>query len=502
MSILNDLRIALFDFRSYPKLLKNSKKRVFAFILLVTGIFWVMTSAVPAAMFFARTGGFSRIVETYVPEFTLKDGTLQVAQPFHYANGVMYVDVNTDPSNVVDPSDQKLRTILSLNDMVFVADSKRAVFRVSPVSGTGTGTARMIEFSAFEGMAIDKNYLRQLAPLMNTMECAMCVLFFFVHLAGFFIHAWLISFAGRVFARISRLSLSSGAIFQLSVYTRAFPLFIEGVFFLLGLIFPEMAALGMLYSIFALSRVFRHMSMSGEYYGRSADDVWNRGRGSRDPREGYRYSDEEFRVPTPKTPDGGQWNDGAGQAAEPRQDQEGRADRIPTPKTPDGGGVIPGYSDPAADAGSPAQNEAADAGSQAQNEAADAGSQGRNNAADAGSQGQNNAADAGSQGQNDAADAAARKKTEELKASAEAAGKPAWKPDHTEVREALVKENLKPTDGWSFGSAAEEAPAEGTAPAEAASSPGTAPAGAASSPKTAPAETASSPETADGEQDG
>ena len=76
MGILNDLRIALFDFRSYPKLLKNPKKRVFAFIVLVTGIFWLMTSVVPAAAFFARTGGFTRLVETYVPEFTLKDGKL------------------------------------------------------------------------------------------------------------------------------------------------------------------------------------------------------------------------------------------------------------------------------------------------------------------------------------------------------------------------------------------------------------------------------------------
>ena len=35
-------------------------------------------------------------------------------------------------------------------------------------------------------------------------------------------------------------------------------------------------------------------------------------------------------------------------------------------------------------------------------------------------------------------------------------GKPVYQPDHTEVREALVKEDLKPSDGWSFGSSAAE----------------------------------------------
>lgn len=40
--------------------------------------------------------------------------------------------------------------------------------------------------------------------------------------------------------------------------------------------------------------------------------------------------------------------------------------------------------------------------------------------------------------------------------SPEEPGKPVYQPDHTEVREALVKEDLKPSDGWSFGSSAAE----------------------------------------------
>ena len=99
----------------------------------------------------------------------------------------------------------------------------------------------------------------------------------------------------------------------------------------------------------------------------------------------------------------------------------------------------------------------------ASSSAADAGSSGWKDAGDADSSGQYETADAGSSRQEDAADAAARKKTEELKAAAEMAGKPVRKPDHTEVREALVKEDLKPSDGWSFGSFAAEVPAE-TAP--------------------------------------
>lgn len=350
MGIFNDLRIALFDFRGYPKLLEKGKKHAIAFGVLIVTIFWIMVSVVPVVTFFVRTGGFSKIVETYVPEFTLQNGTLQAEQSYHFANGMMYIDVNTDPSNVLDPSSQKLRTILSLNDTVFVADSKRAIFKVTPIDGANR--AQMIEFSSLEGMTITKDYLRQLAPVMNVMECIMCVVFFFVHLAGYFIYSWIIAFAGRIFARFFRMNLSTKEVFPLAVYARAFPVLVEGVFFLTGLIIAETAAVGMLYSMFVLSRVFRYMAMSGEYPGRSFEELRNRDAEYRNRDAGFRNPDAEYRNPD----------------AEYRGSRRDE-DRVPTPEEP---------------------------------------------------------------------------------------GKPVYQPDHTEVREALVKEDLKPSDGWSFGSSAAE----------------------------------------------
>ena len=295
MGIFNDLRIALFDFRGYPKLLEKGKKHAIAFGVLIVTIFWIMVSVVPVVTFFVRTGGFSKIVETYVPEFTLQNGTLQAEQSYHFANGMMYIDVNTDPSNVLDPSSQKLRTILSLNDTVFVADSKRAIFKVTPIDGANR--AQMIEFSSLEGMTITKDYLRQLAPVMNVMECIMCVVFFFVHLAGYFIYSWIIAFAGRIFARFFRMNLSTKEVFPLAVYARAFPVLVEGVFFLTGLIIAETAAVGMLYSMFVLSRVFRYMAMSGEYPGRSFEELRNRDAEYRNRDAGFRNPDAEYRNP-------------------------------------------------------------------------------------------------------------------------------------------------------------------------------------------------------------
>ena len=423
MGIFNDLRIALFDFRGYPKLLEKGKKHAIAFGVLIVTIFWIMVSVVPVVTFFVRTGGFSKIVETYVPEFTLQNGTLQAEQSYHFANGMMYIDVNTDPSNVLDPSSQKLRTILSLNDTVFVADSKRAIFKVTPIDGANR--AQMIEFSSLEGMTITKDYLRQLAPVMNVMECIMCVVFFFVHLAGYFIYSWIIAFAGRIFARFFRMNLSTKEVFPLAVYARAFPVLVEGVFFLTGLIIAETAAVGMLYSMFVLSRVFRYMAMSGEYPGRSFEELRNRDAEYRNRDAGFRNPDAEYRNPD----------------AEYRSSRRDE-DRVPTPKTPDGGGVIPGYRNQAESPEYMGNQDADDAGTgSAESVSTESGS------AESGST-EYGSAESGSGVKTEAVQKTPR--------SPEEPGKPVYQPDHTEVREALVKEDLKPSDGWSFGSSAAE----------------------------------------------
>ena len=423
MGIFNDLRIALFDFRGYPKLLEKGKKHAIAFGVLIVTIFWIMVSVVPVVTFFVRTGGFSKIVETYVPEFTLQNGTLQAEQSYHFANGMMYIDVNTDPSNVLDPSSQKLRTILSLNDTVFVADSKRAIFKVTPIDGANR--AQMIEFSSLEGMTITKDYLRQLAPVMNVMECIMCVVFFFVHLAGYFIYSWIIAFAGRIFARFFRMNLSTKEVFPLAVYARAFPVLVEGVFFLTGLIIAETAAVGMLYSMFVLSRVFRYMAMSGEYPGRSFEELRNRDAEYRNRDAGFRNPDAEYRNPD----------------AEYRGSRRDE-DRVPTPKTPDGGGVIPGYRNQAESPEYTGNQDADDDGTgSAESVSTESGS------AESGST-EYGSAESGSGVKTEAVQKTPR--------SPEEPGKPVYQPDHTEVREALVKEDLKPSDGWSFGSSAAE----------------------------------------------
>ena len=106
MSVFQDFLISLRDYRRYPELLKNGKRRVFAFAALLIFLFWVMTVAVPYAVFQMKTGGIEPIIREYVPEFTLSGGKLDVPGGYHFSSRSLYVDVNTAPGHLLDPEDR------------------------------------------------------------------------------------------------------------------------------------------------------------------------------------------------------------------------------------------------------------------------------------------------------------------------------------------------------------------------------------------------------------
>ena len=312
MELLNDLDISIRSWRRYPELLKNSKARVFSFGVLLTLLFFLMTAAVPAVGFMMRTGGYTKMVTERVPEFTFSGGKLSVQGSFHYADGYRYFDINTDPSNSVSLDDQKTKTQLALNSVAMIADSEKMIFKTDvALPGTEQGT-RMIRFSDYANLTLTKADLISFAPVFYGYVAMLGAIYFFMNLAGFFIAAAVIASFGRMFARMMGLRLDFGTVYQLTVYSRSVPVLLRGGLWLMGLMFAEYSALGFLYSIFVLTRVFRYLYEEGRDILMKAD-LRRREQGMysterRDPFDGDAADDVPYndgRIPTPKTPDAG-----------------------------------------------------------------------------------------------------------------------------------------------------------------------------------------------------
>ena len=291
--MLQDFLISLTSYRRYPELLKNSRRRVIAFGALLVFIFWLMTAAFPYAVFQARTGGIAAVIQQYVPEFTLRDGKLDVPGGYQFKSGTLYVNVNTDPGVILDPSDREIRTRMAMSDAVVLADSEKLIYGAGAAGTFASSGPRVQYFSTFGDISFTKADLIGAAPQLESMYRFFAGMLYFVHLAMFFTGCAVIAGFGQIFAGFASTRLSYGDIYRLTVYTRSAPLLLKGVLALMGLVPAELPALSLLYSLFVLSRAFRYISMENVPWD-AADHAPGNDAGNAPEDRGFRF--EELRA--------------------------------------------------------------------------------------------------------------------------------------------------------------------------------------------------------------
>gem|GEM_PF-285849 len=259
--MLRDYLTSLWNHAAYPEFLHRRKGQVIGFGAFVVLIFWVLTMVVPLAGLRLKHGSLADFLSREAPEFTFSGGKLSIDRTYHYADGHIYIDVNTAPENSLDPEDSSLKTILQLNEVTLLVDSDKAIFRADANTGLMGSDARMILFSDMGDKSFTKKDLVAAAPTLERGVTVFAVGAYFYHLMMFFIGVLAIAMVSRLFARLSKLRISLGEIYVLAVYTRSAPLLVKGILYLLGLNFAELPSLSLLYSVYALTRVFRYISI-------------------------------------------------------------------------------------------------------------------------------------------------------------------------------------------------------------------------------------------------
>lgn len=259
--MLRDYLTSLWNHAAYPEFLHRRKGQVIGFGAFVVLIFWVLTMVVPLAGLRLKHGSLADFLSREAPEFTFSGGKLSIDRTYHYADGHIYIDVNTALENSLDPEDSSLKTILQLNEVTLLVDSDKAIFRADANTGLMGSDARMILFSDMGDKSFTKKDLVAAAPTLERGVTVFAVGAYFYHLMMFFIGVLAIAMVSRLFARLSKLRISLGEIYLLAVYTRSAPLLVKGILYLLGLNFAELPSLSLLYSVYALTRVFRYISI-------------------------------------------------------------------------------------------------------------------------------------------------------------------------------------------------------------------------------------------------
>ena len=366
--MIQDYLNSLWNYRAYPEFLRRTKKQIALFAAFIILLFWALTTVIPMVNLKLQIGSAAAFLEKNVPEFSLSGGKLSVQEAYHYADGRVYLDLNTSPDHVLDPDDQNFRTILGLNDVVAAADSEKVIFKADTQPGLAGGGARMVRFSDLPDVSFTKADLVDMGPVFEQWLLIFTIFSYFFHLILFFIGVLSIAFIGQLFARLSRLDMRVGEVYKLAVYTRSLPLLLKSVFFLLGYQFAEFPALSVLYSVFVLTRVYRIMAIRileeearkqgmfrGQGYGR---DSYIRNSGARqdgdDRRPDYKTPDGDDRRPDYKSPDGDNrqptYKSPDGYPAPGNNSAPGSEGAVPADGTSEDGNALPGAEGRAGDA--------------------------------------------------------------------------------------------------------------------------------------------------------
>ena len=331
--MIRDFVNALYQYRYYPKYLQRRRGRIFLYALLLVLLNLAVTVLVPVSMLEVNFGGVTGAIRKYVPEFSLSGGKLSLPEPIHYAEGSVYISIDTDPSNVVDADSREFRTLEALNDVVVAGNADEIVFKVSAGNDLAARRSGVIRFADHKNLSLSKEDLYGLVPWVRLVIAVGCLLLFLMKFLSFFFWALIIALFASVFSRREQLPLRFGSIFGLSVYARTLPLVVETILSAFGLLFMEAVLLGAVYSVYLLSRVFRVLSLerSGNFAGAGRDREPGGSRKAPDA-EGETHdaphsaSDAgEGEVP------GGDAGSGGGRGS------AGSGGPVPTPKTPDAG---------------------------------------------------------------------------------------------------------------------------------------------------------------------
>lgn len=248
MGLLRELAVSVGKTDGYVGFLENRKRKVFAFGLFVMLLYFLITIIVPVVRFQMATGGFGQIIDRYVPDFRLEEGTLWVEDVIDLENDEMLIYVDTSPGYYFD-SAEEMEELLRWYDRVILADSEKCIIK-------NQGQVADLYFDE-EDFSLSKEQILGYVPMANLVVGCVLILVYIWITAWFFFGVLVVALLGMVAASCMGMDLSFGKVYLLAVYSRTLPLLIKALLSFLPFGVPFFWVVNFGISLFYLSAAFR-----------------------------------------------------------------------------------------------------------------------------------------------------------------------------------------------------------------------------------------------------
>lgn len=269
MNIFKELILSLYDFKCFKEFIKNKRSKVFFAGVVLMVIYFSLTMIVPFIKFQFKTGGFVKIIEDYVPDFELSDGTLWVEKPIEYEKDGTYIYIDTAPDLSFYDVDEIGEYISDYYQAVLMDSEKIIVKNKGEIMGR--------YFSEFD-MDFSRKTLQQWVPNAYLIVTAFMVLAFIFMTALFFFGVLVVALIGMIVASCMKCRLTFGQLYQMGVYARTLPLLIKAIMSFLPFSIPMFGiinfGLSVLYIVLAIQKIkesdlqnpMEFVSEQGDYF--------------------------------------------------------------------------------------------------------------------------------------------------------------------------------------------------------------------------------------------
>jgi hypothetical protein len=213
MGFFPKIYYSIAGFGSYRYFIKQRPGKAVVYLLLLTLILGIV-SLVPIVSDYNNViNGFINSFDTKVPEFTLKNGELNV-------EGKMPIIINDGGSTtIIDTSGKTDESILDNYDNVILITRDKMIQKTF-------ANQRVTSFSALQGFTMNKENVKRLLPLLKWGTVLIIIFGTIFFICGKFISALLISLIGLIINSSKKAKLTYKAVFQISAYSLTLPLFV------------------------------------------------------------------------------------------------------------------------------------------------------------------------------------------------------------------------------------------------------------------------------------
>ena len=260
MNVFSEIFYSIAGVKRYPEFLKNTKGKVFLYVVLVVLIYFAVSNirTIPDTM-----DVVSEVQEAVIsfPDFTLGAGKLEMEEPFYYEDeeeGIVFDLDSSDGSYINKYSLSEWYEMLYDYDYALIADETSMVFN-------GNGEVNIYSFENLsDDFQISRNWVYDKIKYIYTFVIIFLIFSYVFSFIGYFLTALLVALVGMIMCSFMKQKLTFGQLYLLSLYAKTLPLFIKGLLNLIGSSFFGFSLLAFAIACLYVGFAIHNMDMQDE----------------------------------------------------------------------------------------------------------------------------------------------------------------------------------------------------------------------------------------------